>query len=76
LVAACSEMTALAGVLGSFAALLSPHKDNPDWLTDWITIAREADLPHVHSFVRGIGQDIDAVTAAVTLTHHNGVPRA
>ncbi|MEU4770392.1 transposase, partial [Actinosynnema sp. NPDC023794] len=40
------------------------------------TAAREADLPHVHSFARGIEQDIDAVTAAVTaavtLAHHNG----
>lgn len=26
----------------------------------------------MHSFVRGIGQDIDAVTAAIALTHHNG----
>jgi transposase len=37
-----------------------------------MTAAREADLPHVHSFARGIHQDIDAVTAAITLTHHNG----
>jgi hypothetical protein len=26
----------------------------------------------VHSFARGIAQDIDAVTAAITLDHHNG----
>jgi transposase len=26
----------------------------------------------VHSFARGIDQDTDAITAAITLTHHNG----
>ena len=26
----------------------------------------------MHSFVRGIDQDIDAITAAITLKHHNG----
>ena len=26
----------------------------------------------MHSFARGIHQDIDAVTAAITLAHHNG----
>jgi len=72
LTAACPEMTALAGAVRSFAALLSPRKDNPARLAAWITAAREADLPHVHSFARGIDQDTDAVTAAVTLNHHNG----
>jgi transposase len=70
--AACPEMTALTGSVRSFAALLTPRKDNPARLAEWTTIAREADLPHVHSFARGIDQDADAVTAAVTLTHHNG----
>ncbi len=66
------EMTALAKVVRSFAVLLVPHKDNPAKLAAWTTAAREADLPHVHSFARGIDQDIDAVTAAITLDHHNG----
>ena len=65
-------MTALAGVVRSFTALLTPRKDNPARLAAWITAAREADLPHVHSFARGIDQDTDAVIAAVTLDHHNG----
>lgn len=65
-------MTALAAAVRSFADLLLPCKDNPVRLAAWTTAAREADLPHVHSFVRGIDQDIDAVTAAITLDHHNG----
>ncbi|MGX7829655.1 transposase [Actinokineospora sp. 24-640] len=72
LAAACPEMTALAGVVGSFAALLIPHQDNPARLAAWSATARKADLPHVHSFARGIDQDHDAVTAAITLAHHNG----
>jgi transposase len=72
LAAACPEMTALASVVRSFAALLSPHKDNPARLAAWITATRETDLPHVHSFIRGVDQDTHAVIAAITLTHHNG----
>jgi len=59
-------------VVRSFATLLAPCKDNPTRLAAWTAAAREADLPHVHSFARGIDQDIDAVTAAITLKHHNG----
>jgi transposase len=72
LAAACPEMLALADIVRSFAALLAPREDNPAQLAAWTTVSREADLPHVHSFVRGIEQDIDAVTAAITLDHHNG----
>lgn len=69
---ACPEMSALASVVRSFAALLTPHRDNPARLAAWTTATREADLPHMHSFARGVDQDIDAVTAAITLDHHNG----
>ena len=72
LATACPEMVALATVVRSVATLLTPHKDNPARLAAWTTATREADLPHVHSFARGIGQDLDAVTAAITLEHHNG----
>lgn len=34
--------------------------------------ARSSDLPHVHSFVRGLNQDFDAVSAALSTPHHNG----
>jgi transposase len=65
-------MTALAAAVRSFATLPTPRKDNPARLATWTTATREADLPHVHSFTRGIDQDIDAVAAAITLNHHNG----
>jgi transposase len=70
--AACPQMTALAGLVRSFAALLAPEAGNAARLTQWITDTRTADLPHLHSFTRGLDLDIQAVTAALTLPHHNG----
>ncbi len=35
-------------------------------------MAREADLPHLHSFRTGLDQDRAAVNAGLTLPHHNG----
>jgi len=70
--AACPEMAALAVLIRSFAALLAPSPGNDGTLRRQITGARAADLPHMHSFTRGPGLDIQAATAAVTLPHHNG----
>jgi transposase len=72
LTTACPEMTALASLITSFAALLAPDPGNDARLRQWITDARAADLPHLHSFTRGLDLDIQAVTAALTLPHHNG----
>ena len=68
----CPEMKALASLIGSFAALLAPDPANEERLTQWIAGARSADLPHLHSFTRGLDLDIKAATAALTLPHHNG----
>ena len=65
-------MTALAALIGSFAEMLAPAAENEARLQRWITSAREADLPHLHSFTRGLDLDIQAATAALTLPHHNG----
>ena len=69
---ACPEMTALAALIRSFADMLAPAAENEARLQRWITSAREADLPHLHSFTRGLDLDIQAATAALTLPHHNG----
>jgi transposase len=45
---------------------------NTDRLDAWIATAKAADLPHLHAFIRGLGQDRDAVRAAVTLPFYNG----
>lgn len=72
LIAACPEMTALSGLVRSFAALLVPDPANAAALTSWLDQARAAGLPHLHSFARGIEQDHDAVVAALTTSYHNG----
>ena len=69
---ACPEMTALAALIRSFAEMLAPAAENEAKLQRWITSAREADLPHLHSYTRGLDLDIQAATAALTLPHHNG----
>ena len=65
-------MKALDSLIGSFAALLAPGPGNRERLQQWIADARAADLPHLHSFARGLELDLKAATAAVTLPHHNG----
>jgi transposase len=72
LASACPEMEALASLIRSFAAMLTPAPGNQDKLQQWITDARAADLPDLHSFTRGLDLDVTAATAAVTLPHHNG----
>jgi transposase len=71
-VGACPEMTALAGLVRAFAALLTPADGNAGQLTDWISQARAENLPHLHAFTRGLDLDRDAVNAALTLPFHNG----
>jgi transposase len=68
LAAACPEMTSLAELVRSFAALLTPDPGNEARLTQWTEAARACDLPHLHAFTRGL--DLDR--AAVTLPYHNG----
>lgn len=72
LTTACPEMIDLTEFVGSFAALLRPRKDNSARLDAWITAVRAADLPHLHTFARGLELDRDAVHAAVTMAYHNG----
>ena len=72
LASACPEMEALASLIRSFAAMLTPSPGNEDKLRQWITDARAADLPDLHSFARGLDLDVTAAAAAVTLPHHNG----
>jgi transposase len=61
-------MKALDDLIGSFAAMLTPGPANEERLQQRIA----ADLPHLHSFTRGLEFDLKAAIAAVTLPHHNG----
>ncbi|MEV5750840.1 ISL3 family transposase [Actinoallomurus sp. NPDC052308] len=69
---ACPEMSRLAALVRGFAQLLTPADDNAGRLQEWTSTAEEANLPHVHSFIRGLRLDQDAVHAALTSEHHNG----
>ena len=69
---ACHEMTMLAGLVRDFAALLTPQAGNDQLLTAWFDQARQADLPHLHAFTRGLDYDRAAINAALTLPFHNG----
>ncbi len=72
LTAACPEMTSLAALIRSFAALLRPDPANEARLKDWAETAGPATPPHMHAFTRGLDLDKQAVIAAVTLPFHNG----
>ena len=72
LTAACPEMTSLAGLVRSFAALLQPDPVNEARLRDWAETARASDLPNVPRLRTRPDLDIDAAIAAVTLPFHNG----
>jgi transposase len=72
LTATCPEMTSLAGLVRSFAALLKPNPGNEARLSEWAQTARASDLPSIHAFTRGLDLDAQAVIAAVTLAFHNG----
>jgi transposase len=72
LTTACPEMTSLATLVSSFAALLQPDPGNETRLKDWVQAARACDLPVIHAFTRGLDLDPQAATAAVTLPFHNG----
>jgi transposase len=72
LTTACPDMIDLTGLVGSFADLLRPREANNARLDAWIAAVRAADLPHLHTFARGLELDLDAVHAAVTMPYHNG----
>jgi transposase len=72
LTAACPAMTQLAAHIADFAQLLTPREGNTDGLSRWILQVHATDLPHLHSFARGLDRDRDAVIAALTLPYSNG----
>ena len=65
-------MIDLAGLITGFADLSNPAPATTTCSTTWITTARAADLPHLHTFTRGLDHDRDAVNAGLTLPYHNG----
>ncbi|GAB3673793.1 transposase [Saccharopolyspora sp. NPDC049426] len=70
LVAACSDMTALASLVGEFAQLIAKRRGHD--LDIWIERVRAVGLPELDPFLRGLNQDHDAAIAGLTLPYSNG----
>ncbi|GAA2860038.1 hypothetical protein Acy02nite_56190 [Actinoplanes cyaneus] len=64
------ELTAAADLVRSFAQMMAGlHGDR---LGEWIAAAQQAGLPGITSFATGLTNDLDAVTAGLTLPHSSG----
>jgi transposase len=66
----CPELAAASGQVRAFAAMITGLTGQN--LTQWITAARDADLPGIASFAKGLEHDIDAVTNGLTMTWSSG----
>ena len=67
----CLHLDALAGHVTGFAKILAGlHGDRLD---DWITAVEADDQPDLHSFVRGLKRDHNAVLNGLTMRWSSGV---
>ena len=64
------QLNATAGHITAFAELMTGR--HGEHLPAWITAVDLDDLPHLHSFTRGIRRDQAAVTNGLTLAHSSG----
>ncbi len=67
----CPHLDALAGHVTEFAKILTGLHGSR--LDEWITAVEADDQPELHSFVRGIKRDYDAVLNGLTMTWNSGV---
>jgi transposase len=67
----CPHLDALAGHVTEFAKILTGLHGGR--LGDWITAVEADDQPDLHSFIRGIKHDYDAVLNGLTKTWNSGV---
>jgi len=66
----CEHLDSLAGHVTEFAKILTDlHGDRLD---AWITAVEADDQPDLHSFVRGIKHDYDAVLNGLTMPWSSG----
>ncbi|MFE3281271.1 transposase [Nocardia sp. NPDC059239] len=67
---ASPELTGLAGHIRAFATMMRQLRGRE--LEQWMKAVDADDLPALHSFVRGLRRDFDAVTAGLTLPWSSG----
>lgn len=70
ILATSTELTALAGHVRAFAEMMVDRRGRE--LERWMAAADADNLPALHSFVRGLRRDLDAVTAGLTLPWSSG----
>ncbi|MFI9735961.1 ISL3 family transposase [Nocardia sp. NPDC052278] len=68
---ASPELTTLVGHVRGFAVIMTELRGRE--LEKWMTGVEADDLPALHSFVRGLRRDHDAVTAGLTLPWSSGL---
>ncbi|MGH2670472.1 MAG: hypothetical protein ACRDH5_15390, partial [bacterium] len=69
ILARCPELDTTRRHVDSFASMIRDLTG--DRITDWMDRVRD-NLPALHSFVKGLRQDLAAVTAGLTLPWSNG----
>lgn len=70
IMAASPELAGLAGHVRAFATLMRQLRGRE--LEQWMKAVDTDDFPALHSFVRGLRRDLDAVTAGLTLPWSSG----
>ena len=70
ILAASPHLNALAGHVGTFAAMMCSLRGQD--LESWMAAVDADDLPALRSFVVGLRRDQDAVTAGFTLPYNSG----
>ncbi|MEU5348115.1 ISL3 family transposase [Streptomyces sp. NPDC020766] len=68
--ARCPELEQTAQHIRAFAELMNNRQGRH--LGQWIDRVQSDDLPALHSFVNGLGQDLDAVVAGLSLRFSSG----
>jgi transposase len=66
----CPELQAASDLVRGFAAMITELTGQD--LPQWITAARDAAIPGISSFAKGLEQDLDAVTNGLTTQWSSG----
>ncbi|MFD4264137.1 ISL3 family transposase [Streptomyces sp. NPDC058534] len=70
ILARCPELDRTAERVRAFAELMNNRQGRQ--LGQWIERVQADDLPALHGFVNGLGQDLDAVVAGLSLRYSSG----
>lgn len=66
----CSDLATLTDLAQGFTDLVRQHRGHQ--LAQWIETAQQAPFPEIRGFAAGVRNDLDAVTAGLTLTWSSG----